>query len=1099
METKKIVMALAAAALVSATGRGGEDGDAAQDWSRIYLGSVPSVNADGTRFIFEWNGSVWTASTAGGKASRLTRAESNEYWPMLSPDGKRMAFLSDRDGGTRLYEMDLATRETRRISPQDEISTLCGWLPDGKTVVANTQHGMDRPRRAARIAYIAPDGRETMPFTNIVSRFAAVSPDGALVAFTKRGEDIYRKRRSGDDSSDSEIWLYDAAKGSFEQAKTLSENALHPVWRPDGKAFYYLGRKRGDIVASVREYTLDGKKDREVVSFGEDAAFQPTLSADGRTMIVRAGFDFWRFDPTAGKAEPERIVMHPEGEQERQEAKRRRYYSAAWNNDYDGEISFCAGGRQFAFVCGGGLYAMDSAAKTPRLVSNGPEATGRPWRATSCAFSPDGSRLYAIFNSGDSTEICYFKRKDESLAWWENAAFEKKTIASGEATRRYVSVSPDGGRIAWADALGNLVFADPEGVVTGKGPVMPQLASYVWSPDGKYVAASLSDENANFDIWIVSTDGSRPPCNVSRNWKWDGEVAWSGDGAILAWTCQRPESGTYEIAYVYLDPKAEVKDRKDSDLERSRKENAEAAKKDGKKEDGKNEDKKDSKKEDGKESENDGKAGYEIAFDGIHERIRYTGLRGSYPFFSHDSRTLAYDTGSCTDLVRIPDKMRPWRLSGKRGRQAVWFKEGDRVAWCVNNLPAHKDDVFRIRIHREDDFADWRELAFRTAWARVRDKFYDNKDFHGADWKAVREKYLAPARHAASYSVFSRILAMMIGELDASHVDYYATDAAKREWVRAGNLHSWSVVCGDIGVAFEPGTFKVASVLRDSPAWGVLEPGDVVEAVNGEPLRAGDSFADRLVVAAGEKVQLTLAAKDKDAEAPKPVYVAPASRDSIRQLILREQIKAARDKVHAATGGRVGYIYINKMSGEDYKRFEDEAFSEAYDKDALIIDVRTNTGGFIADRVLSILCGGDHSRAISPTRAPGYLFSYWRRPVFRGGLVVLADENSFSNAEIFTHAVKTLKRGKVVGRKTAGGVIATNDRPLLDYGNFRDAFWGWFTIDGTDMENHGAEPDVAVDITPADEEAGRDPQLEAAIRVALETKPPKTFVPVYAK
>ena len=243
-------------------------------------------------------------------------------------------------------------------------------------------------------------------------------------------------------------------------------------------------------------------------------------------------------------------------------------------------------------------------------------------------------------------------------------------------------------------------------------------------------------------------------------------------------------------------------------------------------------------------------------------------------------------------------------------------------------------------------------------------------------------------------------------------------------------------------------------------------------------------------------VQLVLKGREAD-----PVYLKLATYTQIRELVAEEEVKATRARVEAATGGRVGYLAIGKMKQKEYKVFEEEVYSRCWGKDALIIDVRGNTGGFTADLLLSIICGSDHSRAVTPCGQVGYLFGYWNRPVFSKPVAVLVNENVYSNGEIFSHAIKTLKRGPLVGRRTAGGVIATRDEDLLDYGTFRVPGRGWFLMDGSDMEKNGAKPDIDVDLTPADEEAGRDPQLDAAIKAmqdALATPQP-VFKPKYAR
>ena len=141
---------------------GGDDG---RDWSKIYLGSCPSVNADGSRFVFEWNDSIWIAPTAGGTAERLTPEESRESWPALSPDGTRVAFLSSRDGENKIFVMDLATLRVSQVSRHSEPTGLSGWAPDGKRLVGGAlrDHAGDAST-GWRIAFFSPDGGETYPF-----------------------------------------------------------------------------------------------------------------------------------------------------------------------------------------------------------------------------------------------------------------------------------------------------------------------------------------------------------------------------------------------------------------------------------------------------------------------------------------------------------------------------------------------------------------------------------------------------------------------------------------------------------------------------------------------------------------------------------------------------------------------------------------------------------------------------------------------------------------------------------------------------------------------------------------------------------------------
>jgi tricorn protease len=215
----------------------------------------------------------------------------------------------------------------------------------------------------------------------------------------------------------------------------------------------------------------------------------------------------------------------------------------------------------------------------------------------------------------------------------------------------------------------------------------------------------------------------------------------------------------------------------------------------------------------------------------------------------------------------------------------------------------------------------------------------------------------------------------------------------------------------------------------------------------------------------------------------------------IRRLLRAAEVKEARRRVREK--GNFGYLAIDAMRSDTADAFTDAVFAECFGKDGVVIDVRYNTGGYTADRLIDILCGSRHVRTLyRGVDEEGYIISRFGRPVITSlPVVVLANERSQSNAEEFTHAMKSLGRAKVVGTETAGDVIGTFDLNLLDYGVMRRPRIGFFLPDGTDLECHGAKPDIEVERTPADIAAGRDPQLEAAVgalaeEVSARGKPP---------
>ena len=1042
------------------------------DWTRIYLGSNPSVSGDGKTFVFEWNDHLWLADTRGGYARRLGSSNAADSWPVMSPDGMKVAFASDRDGGMKVFEFDIERDMVRQISYHSEITYPRSWCPGAEKVMCQVFRDSSGPKTCTRIAIVSTEKREkeVIPF-DVPATDPAMSPDGASILFTRRGDEVYRKRPHSTGPAAGQIWQYVIATKEFRPLVTHESDCRNPLWRPDGKGFYFLDAKGG--ARNVWWKDLETGEEKQLTHFKDDHVFQPSLSADGRTMVFRQKFDFWRFDPMKPSKAPEPIFLKPEtGYVERGRSKRRRY-DTCWNNDSSGDVSFCDNGMQIAFTTGGDLYVMDTVICEPTLVHGDTRTHERE-----CVFSPDGRALYYTSDRGDSVRIMRAEPEDPMKPWWENSNFRKSVIMTDGAQRLAFSISPDGSRLAWQDPSGIFTFATTNGVILSRGPAATEGGSYAWSPDGRWVVAQLGDEFANHDVWIISTDGSREPYNLSRNFKYDGEPAWSPDGRLIAFVSELPELGEGKfLRYVYLDRALEEMETYTYEFDKARnviRENATDPKRYAALE----------LPTDGGDS---GDAKTEIDFDDLAERVRTVQTRAAAPFFRWDSRTVAYAAAhNRTDTIHIPD-----RLSGKKQADCVgvprdWVEKDDRILWIVDQRPAVGLQVLDFNVYQDTDYRDYQELGFRSAWARIRDLYYDPHT-HGVDWADVGERFLNPARNASSYSVFIRVMNMVLGELDSSHLGFYANANSNKEWARKTPLGAWDMVTAHLGIRFEsenaPDGWIVKDVIPGGPADRCgfdIRPGDVVIAIDGQSVEGDIDPTEVLNGPPNRKVRVTFRRTGGSAET---VVIPSFTYQEAREKIAAQELKEKRRYVHEKSNGQFGYLNIDAMDTPSLWRFQHEVFSEGYGRDGLVIDVRNNFGGFMADQMLQILLGADHSRAVTRTCGPGYLFGYWGRPVWSKPIVVLCNEATGSNGEIFSHAIKTLKRGKLVGRETGGGVIGTLDSALLDLGSFRDARYGWFFLDGTDMEHHGAKPDFEVDDHPADVNAGIDRQLEKAIEV----------------
>ncbi len=1042
--------------------------DSADDYSRIYLGSKPSVSPDGRQFVFEWCDSLWIAATKGGSARPLDLSPHKDQWPVFSPDGKRIAFQSNRVGGWKIYEHNLETRQNRQITFHSESSTPCCWSKDGQRIIASVYRddpGLYRYNRLVSIS-VAGGKAEQVLFDTEGSE-PSLSPDEKLLLFTREGENIYRKGVKN--TKASQIWLFNFSTREFTPVvKRLTESRT-PLWTPDGKGFYYVSGEGG--VMNIRHHELKNGEERQVTFFKDDSVIHPSLSRDGSTMVFRHLLDFYAIDPEKKAPTPFKILMHPEQRPLRPE-NRRRFYNSCWNNDEDGSVSFCDFGMQLAFTTGGDLFVMDTQIKEPVCVHADSLTHERE-----CAFTPDGKALFYLSDRGDGTALYQAECVNTNLFWWENSQFRKTVLLNDSIARSNLKISPDGTRLAWVEPVGHLVIADKNGTELHRVSAQAGIGKYAWSPDSKRLVAAMADAYGNSDIWIISAENAAEPCNISRHFSWDGDPCWSQDGKLIAYVGWR-ENKKPKLFYLWLNPADEYF--MQSGKKRKEAQNA-IREMTGQ-----------------KQATDEKRAHSNIDFTEIHSRVRTVDLPEatslSEPFFSQKtSTTLAFaatikgDRG--TYKISIPDNLTPSKMTDRTGLAPVWLEKNDLLLWVHNRLPAKFNTTIEVNAYQDTNIFDYQELGFLTAWGRLRDWFYD-PNYHGADWTAIREKYRLAARNAPSYTVFARVMHLLNGELRASHLGFTTTDISRKEWDIEIKQHAWEEQTFHPGLIFDPDYqgegWRVKSVVYEGPAQRSdhpFAPGDLVLKVNGIPVTPE---IDPALVFNGHKGSTLRLDVMSGTNLIENVKLQPEAYKDIRARLNTENFNKLRRSIHAASDNKFGYLHIARMQWDEYYKFEQEIFAEGYDKDAMIIDVRDNMGGFTADYVLNILCGANHSIAVMRNGDPAYLSGYWGRPVWHKPIIVLCNQNTASNGEIFTHAIKTLRRGRIVGVQSSGAVIATTDGDLLDLGKLRLPHRGWFLLDGTDMEEQGAEPDVTVWNTPADEISGYDRQLEKAIELLKE-------------
>ena len=1076
---------------------------AAAEARLIRMPSSPALSPDGKIVAFAWKGDIWSVPTAGGGARQLTRHTAADGSPAFSPDGKQIAFTSSRKDGRQVFVMPVSGGEPRQLTHHTEGYAVEEWHPDGEQILTSLtrdhfwKHG-------ERFSFVSAGKRG--PDKILFDAYGSdgrLSPDGGKLLFTRESERWWRKGYRG--SRSSQIWLFNSEDGGIEKLVDDEQGSRWPLWKPSGKGFYYVGQRDGAF--NLRERNLESGKERQITKFEDDSVVYPAISRDGSTLVFRHLFDLYAI--RLGKDEkPQKIKIQFPGDSD-WIAEERRILDKATN------VAFSKDGLEIAFIAGGDLWVMDTELKEPIQITDSAEEESEP------LFAPDGKSIVFISDQGGQSDLWKVERADAEKYWWQNKDFKMTRLTNDPVTEHDTAWSPDGEHISFLRERGDFWIMKPDGKDARRLFESWNDPQYDWSPDGKWLVYAVSDNDFNRDIWISPIDASREPFNLSRHPDNDYSPRWSPDGRKIAFTGRRRDTET-DIYYVWLREEDDQKNTRERTLEKALEKMKKArAKKptpakptlEKPKTETRTEKPPDSKApatpdKKVEPSQPKKKPGLTIDFEGLQERLHRVSVADTSEsglFWSHDSKKLAFaatiDGKRGTYTISIPGSSKPTLLSTKTGGLAHWIASGNQILWLSEGKPGTLNSkgqtasyAFKAR-QRVDLPAKFR-AAFDQSWRTMRDHFYDEK-LGNRNWDKVRQKYIGMAGEAPNGQTLGNVINMMLGELNGSHLGFYYRGPST---AAATGAPQWSETTSHLGVRFDPDYngpgLRVRDVLPDSPATDKssrILPGEVVLAIDGIEV---DSATDITTVLNGvleRDIALRIQAKGKRGGKRKQkkaatgetreITLRPISYSRARSLLYEKWIDDNQAAVAKASKGRLGYLHIAGMNMTSFYRFEEELYSVAAGKDGILIDVRENGGGSTTDHLLTILTQPRHSITVPRGGGQGYphdrkIYASWNKPV-----AVLCNQNSFSNAEIFSHAIKHLKRGKVIGVPTAGGVISTGGRSIMDLGYLRMPFRGWYLLNnGQDMELNGAVPHHVVWNAPGDLPGGADPQLKRAIK-----------------
>lgn len=667
--------------------------------------------------------------------------------------------------------------------------------------------------------------------------------------------------------------------------------------------------------------------------------------------------------------------------------------------------------------------------------------------------------------------------------WHDAVHFTTHPVIETEFNDRDVRPSPDGRKLAFRRGRGDLVVRDRESrVETVVAEGWDATLQWRWSPDSTHLAYSQNDLDFSANIFIVPADGSRDPINITRHPRNDRNPRWSADGRKLTFISNR-SGESFDLYRVHLDRALErytarerttyFRDlRKQADKLHPLPAPGASAPRDAGRIDpvGLNPD----------HLENAWRRVQRVTTAPSHQygnEVTPAGDRYVFNSANEGLITVNWDGSERRRLGPVVD-VQHLSLTGDR---LVYVAEGRAGIVRLSDGEHQRPDISdRIRI----DLRAQSVQKFREA-ARVIEEGFYRPDLKGLDWDQLVSDYEGLIHRARTPSEFSEITNRLMGELAASHMGVSNPGLVSEVQEPSGRLgighERIRRTDGRIG-------YRVTRVVPDGPAdrsWTPLEAGDIVTRIDLEPLRREETLLQRLRGTVGREVVVTFDRPAGEDFVRQQALITPVDFEELSRLEYDAFRQAARDKVHERSDGRLGYIHIQAMNQASLETFQGELYAAAEGREGLLIDVRNNGGGHTTDRILTSIMAPDHAYTLpggaDPARTGHYPQDRLDAPRYTLPVNMLANEKSYSNAEILAHAFRTLDRGTLVGEQTYGGVISTGSHTLIDGATVRRPFRGWYLPDGTDMEHHGARPHLHVRQTPEDEEAERDRQLKHAV------------------
>jgi tricorn protease len=1037
------------------------------------------------QIIFTYAGDLYTVSADGGIARKLTNHNGYEMFARFSPDGKSIAFTAQYDGNTEVYLMNSEGGVPKRLTftatlNRDDVADrmgpnnmVFGWKHDNKNIIFRSRKKSFNDFNGSLLT-VNIDG--SLPEELPVPRggFCSFSPDDQKMAYNRIFREFRTWKRYRGGMAD-DIWIYDFKTNKIENLTNNPAQDIIPMWY--GNKIYFLSDRDENKRMNLYVIDLATRETKKLTDFTDFDIKFPSLG--NKAIVYENGGYIFKMDLATEKSDKVKIVIAEDFLSGRPELEN---VSKSITNF---EIS--PDGKRALFGAHGEVFSVpEKYGETRNLTqSSGIHERDSKW-------SDDGKWVSYISDKTGEDEI-FIQAQDGSAPAIE--------VTSGSSNYKYQPYwSHDSKKLLWSDRNQSLHFIDINTRVTTDVDIdsIFEIRDYSWSPDSKWITYSKNSDNLFQQIYIYSID-QKKSYPVTENWYNSFNSVFSTDGKYLFFVSSRDFKPDFSnvgptISYSDMNSIYYVSLYKDvPSLFNLKSDEVDLTKPPESKPESVDKTKESKPKAAVTTSER------QIDIDGIQGRIGKLPLKGSNYFSINSVENKLYyqskgknDEKSTLCLFDFDTREEKnlgfvdgFEISANKKKMIV----SQNGAYAIINLPTSDVKVsdkldlsgLQMTINKQEEW----EQIYKESWRQMRDFFY-SPNMNGVDWKAQGDKYEKLVKYVNHRNDLTYVIGELIGELNIGHAYVGGGERPQPERIKTGLLGA------EISKDKASGYFRIDKILKGqnwntrvrSPLTEIginANEGDYILAVDGVSVKSMNNIYEALVNKAGKQVKLSLNSKPEET-GKHEVTVMPTDNES--QLYYLKWVDENIAKVNKATNGRVGYVHIPDMGVEGLNEFIKYYYPQL-EKEALVIDVRGNGGGFVSPIIIENLRRVASQITISRNSKPnidpeGTLY---------GPMILLCDEFSASDGDIVTYRFKTYHLGKVVGKRTWGGVTGIRGTlPLVDGGTLNRPEFSRYDLEGKKwiIEGTGVEPDIIVDNDPYLEYTGTDQQLNKAVEVILD-------------